>query len=64
MKVYQHHFKDEWLAWAMSSKKYATKAIFTVEALLLEEEDGYYLKTMAKKSVPSSYQAKFDIQKN
>ena len=53
--------EDGNVIWATSSRSYVENAIKTVEGLLLEDGEGYVLKTQAKNPLPQGYRPELDV---
>ena len=60
-QIYQHSLPDGRKSWGMSSERYVTSLIETVEGLLKEDGDGYHLKSTAKEPVPLSSKPELDV---
>jgi hypothetical protein len=61
-QIYLHALADGTSAWAMSSEKYVSNAVKTVETLLeTEDKPRYHLKTTAKVPFPTTYRPELDV---
>ena len=60
-QVYVHSLPDGTAAWAMTSEKYVTNAVKTVEDLLAEDNDTYQLRSNPQVPFPYTYKPELDF---